>query len=64
MSFITFSHVTTSIQNRKQFLKSYFYKKPNVMKFNELFSTKDTQKVINLAKYVDIIMKRSFWLRN
>ena len=27
------------------------------MKFKELFSTKDTQTLINLAKYVDIIMK-------
>ena len=44
--------------DRKQFLKSYFYKKPNVMKFKELFSTKDTQTLINLAKYVDIIMKK------
>ena len=44
--------------DRKQFLKCYFYKKPNVMKFKELFSTKDTQTLINLAKYVDIIMKK------
>ena len=44
--------------DRKQFLKSYFYKRPNVMKFKELFSTKDTQTLINLAKFVDIIMKK------
>ena len=42
----------------KEFLKSYFYMKPNVMKFKELFSTKDTQTLINLAKFVDIIMKK------
>ena len=42
--------------DRKQFLKFYFYKKPNVMKFKELFSTKDTQPLINLAKFV--IMKK------
>ena len=28
------------------------------MKFKELFSTKDTQTLINLAKFVDIIMKK------
>ena len=27
------------------------------MKFKELISTKDTQTLINLAKFVDIIMK-------
>ena len=28
------------------------------MKFKKLFSTKDTQKLIYLAKYIDIIMKK------
>ena len=28
------------------------------MKFKELFSTKDTQTLISLAKFVDIIMKK------
>ena len=57
MNFITFLYVITFI-DRKQFLKSYFYKRPNVMKFKELFSTKNTQTLINLAKFVDIIMKK------
>ena len=58
MNFITFLHVITFHSEGKQFLKSYFYKKPNVMKFNELFSTKAIQTLISLAKYVDIIMKK------
>ena len=28
------------------------------MKFKELFSTKNTQTLMNMAKYVDIIMKK------
>ena len=58
MNFISFLHVITFIQIGNKFLKSYFYKRPNVMKFKELFSTKDTQTLTNLAKFVDIIMKK------
>ena len=53
MNFITFLHAITFVQ-----IGNSFYKKPNVMKFKELFSTKDTQTLTSLAKFVDIIMKK------
>ena len=43
---------------RKQFLKSYFYKRPNVIKFKELFSTDNVKDLIQLSKFVDIIIKK------
>ena len=46
---------------RKQFLKSYFYdfyKRPNVIKFKELLSTDNVKDLIQLSKFVDIIMKK------
>ena len=39
-------------------LKILLLQETNIMKFKELFSTKDTQTLINLAEYVDIIMKK------
>lgn len=44
--------------DRKQFLKSYFYKRPNVMKFNELLSTDNIKDLIQLSKFLDIILKK------
>ena len=41
-----------------QFLKSYFYKRPNVIKFKELLSTDNVKDLIQLSKFVDIIMKK------
>ena len=42
---------------RKQFLKSYFYKRPNVIKFKELLSTNNVKDLIQLSKFVHIIIK-------
>lgn len=43
---------------RKRFLRPYFYKRPNVIKFKELLSTNSVKQLINLSKFVDIIMKK------
>lgn len=43
---------------REQLLKPYFYKRPNVIKFKELLSTSNVKLLINLSKFVDIIMKK------
>ena len=42
--------------DRKEYLKSYFYKRPNILKINELMSSRNRQTLIKLSK-VDIIMK-------
>ena len=43
--------------DRKEYLKSYYYKRPNILKFNELMSSRNRQTLIKLSKFVDIIMK-------
>ena len=45
---------------RKQFFKSYFYKRPNVIKFKEFLSTDNVKELIQLSKFVDIILKKVF----
>ena len=35
-----------------------FYKRPNVIKFKELLSTDNVKDLIQLSKFVDIIMKK------
>ena len=42
---------------RTMYLKPYFYRCPNMLKFKELFSTNNRKALINLAKFVDVIMK-------
>ena len=43
---------------RKQFLKPYFYKRPNMIKFKELLTTKNVKLLIKLSDFVKIIMKK------
>ena len=53
-----FAHIWQMTENdRKEYLKSYFYKRPNILKFNELMSSRNRQTLIKLSKFVDIIMK-------
>ncbi|MCU7801540.1 MAG: hypothetical protein KZQ70_15755, partial [gamma proteobacterium symbiont of Lucinoma myriamae] len=42
---------------RKQFLKPYFYKRPNIIKFKELLSSNNVTLLKKLSKFVDIIME-------
>ena len=46
----------------KQFLKSYFYKRPtgNVIKFKELLSTDNVKELIQLSKLVDTGTQKIF----
>ena len=44
--------------DRKQFLKPYFYKRPNMIKFKELLTTKNVKLLIKLSDFVKIIMKK------
>ena len=54
---INFLFVRNFVNDRKECLKSFFYKHPNILKFNELMSSRNRQTLIKLAKIVDIIMK-------
>ena len=37
-----------------------FYKRPNILKFSDLMSTRPTTSLIMLSKFVDCIRKKSF----
>jgi hypothetical protein len=37
---------------RKQYIKAYFYRRPNVMKFTELFKSDNQPIIRNLSKFV------------
>ena len=43
---------------RKHFLRPYFYKSPNIIKFKKLLSTKNINLLIKLSSFVGIIMKK------
>ena len=58
MNSIIFLHVIFFQAERKQFLTSHFYKRPNVIKFKELLSTDNVKELIQLSKFVDIILKK------
>ena len=47
---------------RKQFIKTYFYKRPNVMKFIELLKTDNIYIIKNLAKFIynAFLLRKSF----
>ena len=42
---------------RKNFLKTYFYKCPNIIKFKKLLSTKNINLFIKVSCFIEIIMK-------
>ena len=44
---------------RKHFLRLYFYKSPNIIKFKELLSTKNINFLIKLSSFVGIIIRNS-----
>ena len=48
------SHFTNE---RTLYLKPYFYRRPNILKLKELYSSSNRKTLINLAKFVELIMK-------
>ena len=42
---------------RKQYIKPYYFRRPNILKYKGLFSSKSQEKLSNLSKFVTIIMK-------
>ena len=44
--------------DRKLYLKPYFYVKPNIRKYRELFTSTDEATLIKLSKFVAIIMEK------
>ena len=48
----TFNHKRTT------YLKRYFYYRPNAIKIQKLFNSKNIKTIRNLSKFVNIIMKK------
>ena len=46
--------------DRKLYLKPYFYVKPNIRKYMELFTSTNEATLIKLSKFVAIIMEKFF----
>ena len=44
-------------RERHMFLKKYFYKHPNIIKYKQLMTSTDTVTVKNLSKMLDVILK-------
>ena len=44
-------------EQRPKYLKRYYYQHPNIIKFEELMSTKQPTKLKHLCMFIDIIMK-------
>ena len=44
-------------EQRPKYLKRYYYQHPNIIKFEELMSTKRTTKLKKLCMFINIIMK-------
>ena len=46
-------------EQRKQFIKKYYYNKPNTIKFNQLMNLKNKTELIKLSKFIEILMKEA-----
>lgn len=44
-------------EKRKQFIKPYFYKQPNVLKYKDLMNSRNKLQLKHLCIFIDIIMK-------
>lgn len=44
---------------RRRFLKPYYYRRPNVIKTNELMNTKSKQVFLNLCKFIKCILNHN-----
>ena len=47
---------------RKTYLKRYYYNRPNVIKFNELFNCTSMKVMTNLGKFVKLIMQNFLFI--
>ena len=45
------------LSQRKQFIKPYYYTRPNVLKYKDLMNCNNKSQLNNLCRFVDIIMK-------
>ena len=43
-------------QSMKLYLKHYFYTRPNMLKFTQLFSSENKRTLSRLAKFITVIM--------
>ena len=43
---------------RKQCLKSYFYKRPNIIKFEQLLNLQDDKQLKTLCRFINVIVKQ------
>ena len=50
-------------QNREMYLKCYYYNRPSLIKFEQLFSSNNASTISKLAKFVKDILA-CFWLIN
>lgn len=44
-------------ESRQKYIKPYYFKRPNVLKYKELLSSKSPSKLSKLSKFVSLIMK-------
>ena len=44
--------------NRELHIKPYYYRRPGMMKFEQLFSSKNKRTLSKLAKFITLIMKQ------
>ena len=44
--------------DRTTLLKAYYYTRPNIIKYKELMTNKNTNEQINLSKFMKIIMNK------
>jgi hypothetical protein len=44
-------------EERKKFIKPYYYRNPNILKFSQLLNIENKQELIRLGKFMDCIMK-------
>ena len=58
MSIIICFHVTFFKNERKLYLKPYFYVNSNICKYRELFTSNSETTLIKLSKFVEIIMQK------
>ena len=45
-------------EDRKKYLRKYYYKKPNTYKFNELMKTTDHKQLKSLCHFISVIVKQ------
>ena len=55
-------HYLTSYKHfedeRKQCLKSFYYKRPNIIKFEQLLNLQDDKQLKKLCRFINVIVKQ------